>query len=233
MLNALRMLGDDLREKARWYYASDDPASIAKAAVADGTLATVLYRLMQGSRDAGLTPLEMLFNKANTLLNGCVIGRGAEFGPGFVIIHPNGIVINGKARGGANVHVEHQVTIGDDGEGRCGSLGDDVYIGAGAKIIGPVTVGDGARIGANAVVVRDVEPLTTVVGIPAKAVRRRTPEGEAEVIATPANGAASEPAQAAAPPHRTRSEKRRARATATEHRSPPSPSTKKTSGQTR
>ncbi len=187
MLRALRMLGEDLREKARWYYHRDDLTSVAKAAAADGSLAMVLYRLMQASGDAGIAPLEVAFNKLNALLNGCVIGRGAEFGPGFVIIHPNGIVINGKARGGSNVHLEHQVTIGDNEAGECGSLGDDIYVGAGAKIIGPVRVGSGARIGANAVVVRDVEPLTTVVGIPAKVVRRRAP-GEEPVGRAAANG---------------------------------------------
>jgi len=83
-------------------------------------------------------------------------------------------VINGKARGGSNVHLHHEVTIGDNEEGQCGVFGSNIQIGAGAKIIGPVTVGDGARIGANAVVVHDVAANTTVVGIPARPVKRRS-----------------------------------------------------------
>src|SRR6185369_14605157 len=63
MLNALRMLGEDLREKARWCYKSDDGKAIAKVLATDGTLAMVLYRLMQGSRESHLAPLEMVFNK--------------------------------------------------------------------------------------------------------------------------------------------------------------------------
>jgi serine O-acetyltransferase len=173
MLNALRLLGEDLREKARWCYKSESPRAIVKTLATDGTLAMVLYRLMQGSRESGMGPLEMVFNKLNSSFGNCVIGRGAEFGPGFVLFHSNGVVINGKVRGGSNIHLHHEVTIGDDEDGGSGVLGSDIHIGAGAKIIGAVTVGDGARIGANAVVVHDVPANTTVVGIPARPVKRR------------------------------------------------------------
>lgn len=186
MINALRLLREDLREKARWCYQSDAPAAIAKTLATDGTSAMVLYRLMQGARDARLVPLELIFNKLNSVFNACVIGRGTDFGPGFVIIHSDGIVINGKVRGGSNVHLEHQVTIGDNGAGSSPVLGNDIYIGAGAKVIGPVAIGDGARVGANAVVVHDVQPETTVVGIPAKPVRRRG--GEDAAGASRSNG---------------------------------------------
>ncbi|HEY4122051.1 MAG TPA: serine acetyltransferase [Byssovorax sp.] len=169
------LLGADLREKARLCYSSEGRAAIAKTLATDGTLSMVLYRLMQGSRRAHLAPLEMVFNKLNSAFGNCVIGRGAEFGPGFVLFHSNGVVINKKVRGGANIHLHHEVTIGDDEEGRSPTLGSDIHIGAGAKIIGPVTIGDGAKIGANAVVVHDVAPYTTVVGIPARPVKRREP----------------------------------------------------------
>jgi len=173
MLNGLRMLGRDLREKARLCYASEGPAAIAKTLATDGTLGMVLYRLMQTSREYRLGPLEMVFNKLNSAFGNCVIGRGAEFGPGFVLFHSNGVVINKNVRGGSNIHLHHEVTIGDDDYGGTPVLGSDIRIGAGAKIIGPVKIGDGARIGANAVVVHDVAPNTTVVGIPAKPVVRR------------------------------------------------------------
>lgn len=184
MLNALRLLGEDLREKARWCYQSDDTRAIVKVLATDGTLAMVLYRLMQGSRESHLGGLEMVFNKLNSTLGNCVIGRGAEFGPGFVLFHSNCVVINGKARGGSKIYLHHEVTIGDNEAGECGVLGSNIHIGAGAKIIGPVSIGDGARIGANAVVVHDVAPDTTVVGIPAKPVKRR---GEAKVETKPAH----------------------------------------------
>ncbi len=131
-----------------------------------------MYRLMQWSRRWRLVPLEMLCNKLNAIFGQCIIGRGAEFGPGFVLIHSQGVVINGSVRGGCNIYVEHQVTIGAE-RNQSPVLGSDIFIGAGAKIIGALSIGDGARIGANAVVLSDVAPRTTVVGIPARVVRTR------------------------------------------------------------
>lgn len=172
MKKTLELVLSDLREKAKWCYERDDLPTIAKVLTTDGTGAMLCYRLMQGARRGKLPVLEMLFNKLNSALNGCVIGRGAEFGPGFVLIHANGVVINGNVRGGTRVFIEHQVTIGAERR-QSPSLGDDVFIGAGAKVIGAVVIEDGARIGANAVVVHDVPRHNTVVGVPAHPVRRR------------------------------------------------------------
>lgn len=143
-----------------------------KVLLTDGTMAMVWYRLMQWSRRYRLTPLEMLFNKINTMFCNCIIGRGAEFGPGLVFIHATGIVINGAVRGGSNIHLEHQVTIGAERR-QAPVLGNDIFVGAGARILGSITVGDGAKVGANAVVVKDVPAHSTVVGIPAQVVRQR------------------------------------------------------------
>lgn len=185
-MKTLDLIAADLRRKALWCYESDAWQALAKVALTDGTLSMVLYRLMQASRRHDLWPLEMLFNKLNSL-NGCIIGRGAEFGPGFVLVHSDGVVINGLARGGDNVLIEHQVTIG--AERRASPvLGSDVFVGAGAKIVGPVTVGNGARIGANAVVVHDVPPDTTVVGVPARPVPRRDAAGAARDDSTSGTG---------------------------------------------
>jgi serine O-acetyltransferase len=95
-----------------------------------------------------------------------------------VLIHSTGVVINGSVRGGANVYIEHQVTIGAELR-QSPMIGNDVFIGAGAKVIGSVKVGDGSRIGANAVVVDDVPANSTVAGIPARVVRMRTTENAA------------------------------------------------------
>lgn len=190
MLGLFRTLATDLRQKALWCYESDQWTDLAKVLATDGTLAIVLYRLMQTSRHLHIAPLEMVFNKLNTAFGGCVIGRGAEFGPGLVLIHSDGVVINGAVRGGRNVHIEHQVTIGAERR-ESPILGDDVFIGAGAKIIGAVRIGDGARIGANAVVLHDVPPHTTVVGIPARPVQRRE-ERPREAAAASPNAAASD-----------------------------------------
>jgi serine O-acetyltransferase len=169
-----RNLAADIRKKAEWCYQSTSARAIVKSLLTDGTFAMVLYRLMQWSRRWRLAPLEMLFNKLNGVCCQCIIGRGAEFGPGFVLIHSNGVVINGSVRAGRNVLIEHQVTIGAERD-QSPRLGSDIFIGAGAKIIGAITVGDGAKIGANAVVVDDVPANATVVGIPARVVRVSEP----------------------------------------------------------
>jgi len=168
----LALIAADLRAKALWRYERRDWKGIVKVLMADGTAGMILYRLMQWSRKYHLVPLELLFNRLNGVFCSCIIGRGAEFGPGFVLLHSQGVVINGKVRGGSNLCLEHQVTIGAE-RNQSPLLGSGVYIGCGAKILGAITIGDGARVGANAVVVHDVGAGATVVGIPARVVRQR------------------------------------------------------------
>ena len=144
--------------------------AVLKVLFASGTMAMVLYRLMQWSHRHRLVPLALIFNKLNAVCCNCIIGRGAEFGPGLILLYGTGIVINGKVRGGSNVTLYHQVTLGGQ-QDRVPILGDDVMIGAGAKVIGPVRIGNGARVAVNSVVFRsDVAPNTTVMGIPAQPV---------------------------------------------------------------
>lgn len=172
MKTLFRLIRTDLRQKSLWCYEDDSPRSILKTLATDGTLAMLLFRCMEASQRARLAPLGMLFNKLNAVLSSCIIGRGAQFGPGFVLVHAQGVVINGNVRGGSNIYIEHQVTIGAERR-QTPVLGSDIFIGAGAKIIGQVSIGDGARVGANAVVVHDVPAHTTVVGIPARPVERK------------------------------------------------------------
>ncbi len=99
---------------------------------------------------------------------------GTAIGPGLFISHGQGTILSAE-RIGANLWVHQGVTIGWDYRGdRRPIIGDDVFIGAGAKVLGSITVGDGARIGANAVVVCDVPPGATAVGVPAR-IQRREP----------------------------------------------------------
>ncbi|MGE0442809.1 MAG: serine O-acetyltransferase [Gemmatimonadales bacterium] len=170
----IELLREDLSLKARWCYGSGKGVrKKLRLLFTDATLSMIYYRLQQWSRRHGLTPLEFLFNRLNGVFCNCLIGRGAEFGRGFVMIHSTGVVINRLVRAGDYVFLEHQVTIGAE-EGESPRIGNNVFIGAGAKLIGPVDIGDGAKIGANAVVVKNVPPYATVVGIPGKVVRQRT-----------------------------------------------------------
>jgi len=105
-------------------------------------------------------------------VSGADIPINSDIGGGLLIPHPNGIVIHPRARIGPNCLLFQQVTIGDAGGG-VPTIGGHVDIGAGAKILGPIRIGDHARIGANAVVLTDVPDGATMVGIPARLVEPR------------------------------------------------------------
>ncbi|MEO8099697.1 MAG: serine acetyltransferase [Acidobacteriota bacterium] len=167
-------MSSDLSAKANWLYGSAESRNIIKTLLTDGTFSMILYRLMQASQRNRLGLLAMIFNKMN-VFGSCIIGRGAEFGPGFVLIHSQGVVINGSVRAGRDIKIEHQVTIGAD-RGQSPILGDDIFIGAGAKILGAIRVGSGVRVGANAVVIKDVPDNVTAVGVPARYLARSTAE---------------------------------------------------------
>lgn len=164
------MFWEDLKAKSEWCYGSVSARTLLKAILTDGTMAMLWYRLMQWAGRWKLFPLAMVFNKCNSIFCQCIIGRGADFGRRFVIIHSQGIVINGSVKAGDDVKLEHQVTIGAE-RNISPVLGSDIFIGAGAKIIGPVQIGSHSKIGANAVVVKNVESHTTVGGIPARVLR--------------------------------------------------------------
>ena len=108
--------------------------------------------------------------RINILLYGAVIGRGAQFGEGFVLLHTVGVVINSEVAAGKNLTIENGVTIGAE-KGESPTLGDNVFIGAGAKIIGDVKIGSDVKIGANAVVLKDLPDGATAVGVPARIVK--------------------------------------------------------------
>ena len=163
---------EDLRSKQALYSQYGEDCSLLRAALTDGTLAVLLYRGQEWLSKRGLNIVAMLPHWLNKVLNGCVIGVKARFGPGLVLIHPVGIVINSSVRGGIRVWIESGVVIGDN-RGRSPVLGNHIFLGSGAKVIGGVSLGDGSKVGANAVVLSDVPPGVNVVGIPARPVGAR------------------------------------------------------------
>src|SRR5512137_2507148 len=111
-------------------------------------------------------------------LTGIEIHPGAAIGPGFFIDHGMGVVIGETAEIGADVTLYHGVTLGGTSLAkgkRHPTLEDRVVVGAGAKILGAITIGADSRIGANAVVVKSVPPNSVVVGIPGQIVQRSKP----------------------------------------------------------
>jgi serine O-acetyltransferase len=111
-------------------------------------------------------------------LTGIEIHPGATIGPGFFIDHGMGVVIGETAEVGADVTMYHGVTLGgtstEKGK-RHPTIGDRVVIGAGAKVLGAIDIGDDSRIGANAVVVKTVPPNSVVVGVPGQNIARSKP----------------------------------------------------------
>ncbi len=109
------------------------------------------------------------------LLTGIEIHPGAKIGKGFFIDHGSGVVIGETTEIGDNCLLYQGVTLGGTGKDkgkRHPTLGNNVMVGAGARVLGPFTVGDNAKIAANAVVLEAVPPNCTAVGVPAKIVRR-------------------------------------------------------------
>lgn len=155
-----------------------DPAarSILEVLLAyPGLQAIWLHRLAHWLWRHNLKLLGRLVSQTSRFLTGIEIHPGATIGPGFFIDHGMGVVIGETAEVGANVTLYHGVTLGgvswQKGK-RHPTIGDSVVVGAGAKVLGPITVGDHSRIGANSVVVKDTPPESVVVGVPGR-VRHR------------------------------------------------------------
>jgi serine O-acetyltransferase len=110
-------------------------------------------------------------------VTGADVPINSNIGGGLLLPHPNGVVIHPDAVIGPNCLLFQQVTIGS-GRGGVPTLGGQIDVGAGAKIIGGVRVGDHARIGANAVVTTDIPAHATAVGIPARVIATGGPPGE-------------------------------------------------------
>ena len=138
-----------------------------------GFHALAFYRISHWLWIRGLKLPGRFISHVGRFLSGIEIHPGATIGQGFFIDHGMGVVIGETSEIGDNVTLYHGVTLGgttwNQGK-RHPTLADNVVVGAGAKILGPVVVGKGALVGSNAVVVKDVAPGTTVVGIPARTV---------------------------------------------------------------
>jgi serine O-acetyltransferase len=157
-----------------------DPAAGSKLAVLltyPGFHAMVFHRIAHFLYGAGLTLPARLLALWGRFLTGVEIHPGAVIGPGIFIDHGMGVVIGETTVIGSDVTLFQGVSLGgtgkEKGQKRHPTLGNHVLVGAGAKILGNVTIGEGARIGSNAVVLRSVPPHSTVVGIPGRVVRTK------------------------------------------------------------
>jgi len=150
-----------------------DPAATSKTLVAftyPGIHAVWVYRLTHRMWQASpaLHGAARVLSQLARAATGVEIHPGAVIGRRFFIDHGMGIVIGETSEIGDDVLMYHQVTLGGRSRGRFKrhpTIGNNVLLGAGAKIIGPITIGDGTKVGANALVIHDVPPGSVVTGV--------------------------------------------------------------------
>lgn len=160
-----------------------DPAARSRVEVLlcyPGVHAVLFYRLAHWLWKRGWKLTGRFISATGRFFTGIEIHPGAVIGQRFFIDHGMGVVIGETATIGDDVTIYHDVTLGgvspgDDAKGslRHPQVGNGVIIGSGAQLLGPIKIGNNARIGSNAVVVRDVEAGAKMVGIPARAISEK------------------------------------------------------------
>jgi serine O-acetyltransferase len=173
--NALRTLRDDVRAIFR-----NDPAArtLAEVLLYPGLHAILLHRLAHALCRRGVPFLPRLISQIGRFFTGIEIHPGARIGRGFFIDHGMGVVIGETTEIGDWVMLYQGVTLGGTGKQtgkRHPTVEDEAVVGVGAIVLGAITIGRGARIGGGAVVVKDVPPHSTAVGVPARVVATRDP----------------------------------------------------------
>ena len=146
-----------------------------------GVKAVFFHQISNFFYKAGFDLIARIISQTIRFFTGIEIHPGAKIGKNLFIDHGMGVVIGETSEIGDNVTIYHNVTLGGSSpsidserqrhEKRHPTIGNDVVIGSGAQIIGPIKVGNNSRIAANAVVVKDVPENATMVGIPARAVK--------------------------------------------------------------
>ncbi|EPD86634.1 serine O-acetyltransferase [Microbacterium sp. oral taxon 186 str. F0373] len=168
-----------------------DPAARGAAEIAvlySGLHAIWSYRLSHALWRRGWRFPARALSQLTRWLTGVEIHPGATIGRRFFIDHGMGVVIGETAEIGDDVMLYHGVTLGGrtrDAGKRHPTLGDGVAVGAGAKILGPIAIGAGSVVGANAVVTRDAPADSVLVGVPATARARRAGEESRALLTTP------------------------------------------------
>lgn len=172
----LKKLVSDALELRRAAKFSDDTRGLVKAVLTtDGYRILAMNRVRETARRLHVPLVNAVLRSAQQAMAGIEIGKDVTLGQGVYFVHPVGVVIGGDSRIGDRVRFYGSNTIGTAKDDGYPTIEDDVWIGAGARILGPIRIGARSRIGANAVVLSDVPPDSVAVGIPAK-VRARTPD---------------------------------------------------------
>lgn len=149
---------------------ASDRVPASRAIRQDSFLILVSWRVRCAARRWRIPLVNHLLRRAQSVLFGIELGNDIELGSGVFFVHPVGIVVGGTARVGARVRFMGSNTVGTAKDNGCPVVEEDVVVGAGARVLGPVRVGARAVIGANAVVLADVPADSVAVGIPARVV---------------------------------------------------------------
>ncbi|MBK9710256.1 MAG: serine O-acetyltransferase [Kouleothrix sp.] len=169
-----------LRDDVRAIFQNDPAArNLAEVLLYPGLHAITLHRLAHVLWQRGVPFFPRLISQLGRFLTGIEIHPGATIGRGFFIDHGMGVVIGETAEIGDRVTLYQGVTLGGTGKQRGKrhpTLEHNVTVGVGASVLGAITIGEGARIGGGAVVVKDVPPHSTAVGVPARVVATRDPQ---------------------------------------------------------
>ena len=168
---------------ARFREDGPDLRAMTRGLLSQGFQALLVYRIFRWFHEHGIPtqPIRFFVERLTEIVTGISIPAQAQIGKGLRIHHFGGIIIHSETVIGEGCTLYHGVTLGDRGGwGGAPRIGNHVMIGAGAKILGEVTVGDDCRIGANAVVTTSVPPRCLAVGVPAvikeiTSVGRRSP----------------------------------------------------------
>jgi serine O-acetyltransferase len=175
-VEVLKMLGR-IRKDIRVIFERDPAARSVWEVILcyPGLHAILLYRLAHSLSKKGWVLIPRMISQFSRFLTGIEIHPGATIGEGLFIDHGSGVVIGETSEIGDNVTIYQGVTLGGTGKEkgkRHPTIGNNVVIGSGAKVLGSFRVGDNVRIGAGSVVNKPVPPNTTVVGIPGRVVIR-------------------------------------------------------------
>lgn len=179
-----QMMGDavELARALKKARPEDGPAPSMKDAVKaaltqDGYKVLMMSRVREAARRWHVPGVNHALRLVTTVLYSIELGNDIELGDGINFTHTLGTVIGGTSKVGARVKFMGNNTIGTAKDNGCPVIEDDVVIGCGARVLGPIRIGRGAFIGANAVVLTDVPPGAIATGIPAKIHVRKTDEG--------------------------------------------------------
>lgn len=134
----------------------------------DSYAITAIHRCRAFAKRTHIPGVNHALRVVQTAYFGIELGNDITLGEGVWFIHPLGIVVGGNARVGARVRFFGNNTVGTAKENGYPTIEDDVWVGAGARILGPITIGARSVIGANAVVVKSVPPDSVVTGVPAR-----------------------------------------------------------------